>query len=215
MLIEAGSKLVMIGDSVTDCERARPVGEGLPGALGNSYVRDVASLLQVAYPDRKIRVVNMGTSGNTVRDLKGRWQTDVFDLKPDWVSIMIGVNDVWRQYDTPLLTEWQVLIDEYAATLEELVKTTQPRVKGIVLMTPFYIETNKDDAMRATLDKYGEVVKAVAGKYNTVLVDTQVIFEDMLRYYHSSYISWDRVHPSPAGHITLARAFLSAVGFEW
>ena len=215
MLIEAGSKLLMIGDSVTDCERARPVGEGLPGSLGNSYVRDVASLLQVAYPDRKIRVVNMGTSGNTVRDLKGRWQTDVLDLKPDWVSIMIGVNDVWRQYDTPLLTEWQVLIDEYAATLEELVKTTQPRVKGIVLMTPFYIETNKDDAMRATLDKYGEVVKAVAGKYKTVLVDTQIIFEDMLRYYHSSYISWDRVHPSPAGHMALARAFLSAVGFEW
>ena len=96
----------MIGDSVTDCERLRPIGEGLFDALGRGYVSMVDGLLMARYPAHRIRVVNMGVSGNTVRDLQKRWQTDVMDLKPDWLSVCIGINDVWRQFDTPLQTEW-------------------------------------------------------------------------------------------------------------
>ena len=62
------------------------------------------------------RVVDMGISGNTTRDLQARWQTDVLDLKPDWLSIMIGANDVWRQFDSPRQTEKHILIDEYKRT---------------------------------------------------------------------------------------------------
>ena len=105
MLMEPKSKLVMIGDSITDCERARPYGEGLFGAIGKGYVSLVDALLTAAYPELGIRVVNMGTSGNTVRDLSARWQSDVLDLKPDWLSVMIGINDVWRQYDLPAQIE--------------------------------------------------------------------------------------------------------------
>jgi lysophospholipase L1-like esterase len=80
------------------------VGEaGIDGSgLGTGYVSLVDSLLRAAYPQGRIRMVNMGTSGNTVRDLAERWQTDVLDLEPDWLSIMIGINDVWRQFDSPL-----------------------------------------------------------------------------------------------------------------
>src|SRR3954462_2992704 len=98
MLIQAGQKLVMIGDSITDCERARPVGEGLFGAVGKGYVAMVDAQLMNAFPERSIRVVNMGSSGNTVRDLAGRWQGDILDLRPDWLSVLIGINDVWRQF---------------------------------------------------------------------------------------------------------------------
>ena len=70
----------MIGDSITDCERARPVGEGLFDALGKGYVSFVDGLLQARYPAHGIRVVNMGLSGNSVRDLQGSWQLDVLDL---------------------------------------------------------------------------------------------------------------------------------------
>lgn len=83
MRIETGSKLIMIGDSVTDCERARPVGEGLFGAIGKGYVSIVQGNLIARYPEKRIRVINMGSSGNTVRDLKGRWETDVIQQKPD------------------------------------------------------------------------------------------------------------------------------------
>ena len=111
----------------------------------------VEALLGAVYPEQWIRTVNQGISGNTVRDLKARWQTDVLDLAPDWVSIMIGANDVWRQFDSPRQTEKHVLIEEYEKTLDELVLATLPRVKGMVLITPFYLESNRADAMRRKL----------------------------------------------------------------
>ena len=89
MRIEPNSKLVMIGDSITDANRVKPIGEGLFDAYGKGYVCQVEALLTTAYPTRRIRVVNQGLSGNTVRDLKNRWQQDVLDLKPDWVSIRL------------------------------------------------------------------------------------------------------------------------------
>lgn len=215
MLIEKNQKLVMIGDSVTDMERARPVGEGLFEALGKSYVALVEALLTSTYPELNIRVVNMGIGGNTVRDLKNRWETDVFDQKPDWLSIMIGINDVWRQYDSPLQVEQHVYLDEYEATLDELVAKTLPTVKGLVLMTPYYMEPCKDDRMRATMDQYGAAVKRIAEKYGTYFIDTQAAFDWLFQYRHSASIAWDRVHPNMDGHMLLARKFLNTVGYEW
>jgi lysophospholipase L1-like esterase len=215
MLIESGSKLVMIGDSITDCDRARPVGEGLCGAIGNGYVGLVSGLLGSVYPEKHIRVVNMGTSGDTVKDLNNRWKTDVLGLKPDWLSIMIGTNDVWRQFDSPLQLELHVSCDEYESTLETLVNDTLPSLKGLVLMTPFYLEPFKNDSMRAMMDRYGEAVKKLAAKYGTLFVDTQAVFDKVLKHCHSAAIAWDRVHPNISGHMVLARAFLDTIGFEW
>ncbi|MEF3304540.1 SGNH/GDSL hydrolase family protein [Paenibacillus sp. GYB003] len=205
----------MIGDSITDCGRARPVGEGRGEALGKGYVSLVDALLGTVYPDREIRVTNMGISGNTVRNLKDRWQTDVIELKPDWLSIMIGINDVWRQYDLPTYTEKHVRIDEYERTLRELIELTKPVVKKLVLMTPFYIEPNRDDPMRAMMDRYGRVVEKLAGEAGAVFVDTQKAFDAVLPHYYPAALAWDRVHPSMTGHMVLARAFLNEVGFDW
>lgn len=215
MIFEENTKLVIIGDSVTDCERAKPYGEGLFGAIGKGYAGVVAGFLETTYPERNVRVINMGNSGNNIRDLKERWKTDVIDLKPDWVSIMIGVNDVWRQYDSPRIIEQHVYLEEYIETLEFLVKGTLSSVKGMILMTPYYMEPNKEDSMRSTLDKYGEAVKEMAKKYGTVLVDTQAAFDELLKHRHSSSIGWDRVHPNITGHMLIARTFLNAVGYDW
>jgi lysophospholipase L1-like esterase len=213
---EAKTKLVMIGDSITDVGRARPIGEGrADDALGRGYVMMVDALLGAVYPERMIRVLNMGISGNTTRDLRMRWQTDVIDLKPDWVSIMIGANDVWRQYDSPKQTERHVLVDEYERNLVELVTQTRPLVRGLVLMTPFYLEPNRQDAMRATMDRYAAVVRRVAAAQGALLVDTQAAFDRVLEVYYPAAINWDRVHPNPTGSAVLARAFLSSVGFDW
>jgi len=214
MKIATNSKLVFIGDSITDCERARPVGEGLFGAIGKGYVALVDGTFGAVCPEKKIRVVNVGSSGNTVRDLKNRWDTDVFALKPDWLSIMIGINDVWRQFDLPLIKETQVAPDVYEATLDELVAKTKPRVKGLVLMTPYYIEPNRKDAMRARMDEYGRLVKKIAAKHHTVFVDTQAAFDKVLRHSYPATLAWDRVHPTMAGHLVLARAFLASIGFK-
>ena len=215
MQIEPTSKLVMIGDSVTDCGRAQPVGEGLFDALGRGYVANVDSLLGAVYPGHGIRIVNQGTSGNTVRDLKARWQRDVLDLTPDWVSVMIGINDVWRQFDSPLRKELHVPLDEYERTLDGLVQATLPAVHRMVLMTPFYIEPNRDDAMRAQMDRYGGAVRRLAERHGTLLVDTQAAFDEVLKSCYPAALAWDRVHPNQTGHMVLARAFLQALGFAW
>ena len=88
-----------IGDSITDCERR----EGLFQGVGKGYAALVDGMLQAAYPELSIRVTDMGIGGNTVRDLQARWQTDVLDLNPDWLTVMIGINDVWRRFDQPAI----------------------------------------------------------------------------------------------------------------
>ena len=184
-------------------------------ALGQGYVSFVNGLVQAGYPAHGIRVVNMGISGNTVRDLQGRWQSDVVDLQPDWVSICIGINDVWRHFDTPLQPEGQVSLEEYSRTLESLIRTTRPTLKGLILMTPYIIESSRADGMRAMMDDYGAVVRHLAATYAALLVDTQAAFDTVLQYLQPMALSWDRVHPTQTGHFILTRAFLQAIGYEW
>jgi len=215
MKLDKHSKLVMVGDSITDGGRAQPDGEGLFGALGTGYVSLIDSLLGAAYPALGVRIVNKGTSGNTVRDLEARWQADVLDQRPDWVSVMIGTNDVWRQFDSPTRPEQAVSLEEYGQILDALIARTRPDVKGLILLTPFYIEPNRADAMRARMDEYGAAVRAVAERHDALLVDTQASFDAALASCYPATLAWDRVHPSQTGHMILARAFLNAVGFEW
>ena len=157
----------------------------------------------------------MGCSGNTVRDLQARWQTDVLDLQPDWLSVMIGINDVWRRFDSPWQSEWHVPLAEYAQTLETLVASTRPQVKGMVLLTPYMVEPNRADPMRSMMDEYGAVVQQIAARHDAICVDTQAAFDLVLAQLHPMALAWDRIHPTLTGHMVLARAFLGAVGYEW
>ena len=100
MLLQPNSKILFIGDSITDCGRKRPIGKGeFDQALGNGYVSLVDAALRAVYPDHPVTTLNMGISGNTVDDLAYRWKTDAIELKPDWLSILIGINDAWQQFN--------------------------------------------------------------------------------------------------------------------
>ena len=215
MKIAPRSKFILIGDSVTDMDRARPVGEGLFNPHGHGYPNVVQGLLTSVYPDYFVNVVNMGVSGNTVRDLKARWQSDVVDLKPDWVSVMIGVNDVWRQFDVPQLSGRAVMPEEYRATLGELVDRTKPLVKGMVLVTPVYWELNVADAMAARVREYGAICRDVAAEKDVLFCDAQTYADRFLAHCHSSYVAWDRVHPNIPGANVLAHAILDTLEFDW
>lgn len=214
MLFEDHDFLLFTGDSVTDAGRARPVGEGLGEGVGTGYVRTVDNLVHAFYPGLNLRIANTGVSGNTVRDLNGRWQTDVIDLKPDWLSVCIGINDVWRQFDSPYLPHTHVYLDEYRKTLDSLVERTKDKVKGMILMTPYFMEPNKADAMRAAMDRYGEAMKGIAEKYGTYFVDLQAVFDEYLQVRHSAFLNWDRIHPTGVSSVLIARAFFKAVGWE-
>ena len=214
MIFDKGDTIVFIGDSISDYDRKRPVGEGLFNGWGTSYVANVGALLGCMYPEMRIRVKNVGISGNQVRDLDRRWQTDVLDQKPDWVSVLIGINDVWRQFDSPLQTEEHVPLDEFEQTYEKLIVTTLPHVKGMILMTPFFMEPNRQDAMRARMDEYGAVVKKLADKHGLVFVDLQTAWDRLFEHMHPCNIAWDRIHPNQTGHMYIAKQFLAAVGAD-
>lgn len=215
LLFDNKDKIVFIGDSVTDAGRLRPIGQACTqDALGTGYVRLIDTFLNVFYPENTYQVVNMGISGQQSRHLVARWQTDVLDLHPNWVVMMIGANDVWRQFDNPCNPENGVMPEAYEQNLRKMIEDTLPYVKGMVLMTPYYMEPCKEDPMRARMDEYGTIVKKLAAEYNLPCVDLQPDFNDYLQYRHSAFIMADRVHPGRIGSMIIARAFLRTVGFD-
>ena len=96
--LKQNQTLLFIGDSITDCGR-----QELPYApLGCGYVNFAANFLLASIPHLNLTIENRGIGGNSTRDLRDRWQEDCLDLKPDIVSVMIGINDLWRKYgETP------------------------------------------------------------------------------------------------------------------
>ena len=214
MLFEKGQTVLFIGDSISDYERARPVGEGLSNAWGRSYVADAGALLGCMYPELGLQIVNMGISGNQVRDLEARWETDVMERKPDWVSVLIGINDVWRQFDCPYMPETHVLPEEFEATYARLIDRTLPHVKGMILMTPYFMEPNRLDPMRARMDEYGAIVRRLAERYGLCSVDLQAAWDALFVHMHPCNIAWDRIHPNQTGCMYIAKQFLGAVGAD-
>ena len=208
-------RIVFAGDSVTDMGSEQPVGESFDENLGRSYVRIIDNMLSTWYPEILVRVTNSGISGNTSRDLLERYQRDVIDLNPDWVSICIGINDVWRQFDSPAMADTHVMPEEYEANLEKMILAVKDSVKGIFLMTPYYMEPNAEDGMRKRMDEYGAVCRKLAVKYGCVFIDLQETFNHYFRFRHSTYIAWDRIHPSLVGATIIAREFLKHCGFDY
>ena len=215
MIFKDMQRIVFAGDSVTDMGSAQPVGEGLFDNVGRSYVRVVENMLAAYYPEVRIRVTNSGISGNTSRDLLARFQRDVVDLKPDWVSICIGINDVWRQFDSPAMPDMAVLPEEYEKNVEKMIKMVKGKTEGIFLLSPYYMEPNRQDAMRARMDEYVDICRRLAKKYDCIFIDFQRMYEDYCKVRHSGYIAWDRVHPNQIGATLMAKTFLEACGFDY
>ena len=211
MRFKSGETVLFTGDSITDCGRTYPYGEG--DGLGNGYVSLVKAVLQASCPQTQLRILNTGISGNRVTDLDSRWKKDVLDHTPAWVSIFIGINDVWRHFDSPDIT--QVNKAEFKDTYNRLIEQVLQRKMHLIMMTPYFIEPNRKDPMRAMMDEYGQVVKELAKKHNALLVDVQEAFDKYLLHMPSQSLCGDRVHPNLAGHMIIARSFLSGIGFDW
>lgn len=214
MVFEKNDFILFTGDSITDAGRKRPIGEGLWEGVGTGFVRTFDSIMQTFYPELMLRISNTGISGDTTRELKARWETDVLGLSPDWLVVCIGVNDVWRQFDEPNLGN-HVSIDEYRNNLIEMLNSCKGRIKkGVMILSPYYMEPQKADFMRAQMDRYGAVCKELSITYGTHFVDLQAVFDEYLKYRHSSYITWDRIHPNGVGSMLIARAVLDGFGIE-
>lgn len=215
MIFQNNDRIIFAGDSVTDMGSNQPLGEGLSDKVGRGYVRVVDNMLAVWYPELNFRITNAGTSGNTSRDLLARFERDVTSQNPDWVSICIGINDVWRQFDVPAILDAAVLPDEYERNVESMILAVKKKVKGIFILSPYYIEPLSEDPMRRRMDEYGEICRRLAEKHGCEFVDFQRMFSDYCKYQHSSRLAWDRVHPNQMGATLMAREFLRHTGFDF
>ena len=145
--------------------------------------------------------------------MEARWQADVLDLKPDWLSVMIGINDVHRQFNTPPEPN-QVGIELYESTYRDILSRVRPALKGLVLMTPYLIESNLSDPVREKMDAYGAVVELLASEFDAVFVKVQEAFDQYLAHETAQSLCDDRVHPNRTGHMIIAKAFLAAFTAE-
>ncbi len=201
---------VMAGDSITACQRD----VSNQSDVGKGYVSFVDGLLTACYPSYHIRVLNRGVPGDTVRELKARWQTDVLDLHPDWLSICIGINDVWQQFDGKHEGQSHVTLPEYEKTLDELLTSIRPMLKGLILLTPYFIQP-RGEPIRTMMDKYGTAVQRLAQKHGAIFVNTQSVFDSAVEHVPVETIAWDRAHLIIPGHMILARVVLQSIDFEW
>ena len=210
MKIMPNNTWVMAGDSITACQRD----DSNPDDVGKCYVSFVDGLLTACYPSHHIRVFNRGVPGDTVRELKTRWQADVLDLHPDWLSVCIGINDVWQQFDGKHEGQAHVTLTEYEQTLDELLTATRPLLKGLILLTPYFIQS-RGEPMRMMMDDYGAAVQRLAKKYHAIFVDTQSVFDRAVEFLPVESLTSDGAHLTIAGHMLLARAVLQSVDFHW
>lgn len=215
MIFENFDRVIFAGDSVTDMGSAQPVGEGLFDNMGHGYPRVIESLVAATYPELNIRFTNSGISGNTSKDLLERFDRDVIKLKPQWVSICIGINDVWRQFDTPAMQEYAVSPEDYESNLRKMIEASKVVAKGVIIATPYYMEPNKSDFMRARMQEYVDICERLAKEYDCMFVNFQEAYDRFFAYKHSSLIAWDRVHPNQIGATLMAKEWLSKVGFDY
>ncbi len=208
--MQAGDRLVMVGDSITDAGRERPQGRA-PYGLGNGYAALTHAMLTVEHSELAIEVRNMGIGGDTSRHISQRWQTGVMALKPQWISLMIGVNDVWRKFDHPESPELHVPLPVYQDILRTLVASTVAEVQGFLLISPFVLDLDRSDPMRTMVDEYRQSMKEIAREFSLPFYDTQEMFDGWMRDHHTPSLSPDRVHPTLFGHYLLARGLMATI----
>ena len=198
------------GDSITDCGRDRGVAEpNVAGALGTGYPLLIASAALAAHPDRALRFYNRGVSGNKVPDLASRWADDALALKPDVLSILIGVNDFWHTLSGGYTGTVEDYEHQYAALLEE-TRRALPQVRLIVL-EPFVLHCGAvDDRWFPEFDQRRAAAARVAQHAGANFVPLQPVFDDLSRRRVPAYWAADGVHPTPAGHAVIAERWRRA-----
>jgi lysophospholipase L1-like esterase len=184
--------------------------------LGNGYVRFIAELIAIRYPALKLNLINKGISGNTVADLRERWHDDVLTLRPDWVSVLIGINDVHRTLrNEPTAVQPDRYEQLYCECLSLMKERTTAR---LVLMEPFYISTDTEtDSWRTkvlrALDEYRAIVRRLADEFGAIFVPLHDLFQEQLRYRSADLFCPEPVHPNAFGHLLIAHAWLTAMGW--
>ena len=206
-------RILFQGDSITDCGRARDNNTH----VGTGYAVLVKSQLGFENPG-EYEFYNKGISGNRIVDLYARIKADIINLSPDYISILIGVNDVWHEFFGHNGVDADKYEKIYCMLIEE-IKEALPDVK-IMIMEPFCLQvtatndaeegTNKWSMIDAEVRKRAAKSKKVAEKYNLVFVELQNLFDKATEIKEGRYWLADRVHPTAIGHELIKREWMKA-----
>lgn len=200
-------RVLFQGDSITDWFRAKDRED----ALGSNYVTMAAGEIGVKYP-LQYEFLNRAISGNRVTDLLGRVQKDMVALKPDYLSILIGINDVWHGYDwsNGVSAEryeiyYDLLISEIRESLPEIqIMILEPFVLDGIVTKGRWIQFRRDVEERAA------AAKRVAGKHQLLFVPLQKKFDEALSIALTAYWLSDGVHLTAPGHHLIKNAWIEA-----
>jgi len=195
-IFEENSVILFQGDSITDCSRNRED----PSNLGDGYVNLITGILSERYSHYNTKIINRGISGDGIRDLQLRWNTDCIDLRPDILSILIGVNDT-------LSTPAGQFEEEYRMLMK---RTTRALNSKIILCEPFLLLEN-NDAYRDDLNPKIEIVHKLSEEFCTLLLPIDKIFRESCSLHPPEYWAPDGVHPTPAGHALIAKSWIEYV----
>ncbi|MDO3408318.1 SGNH/GDSL hydrolase family protein [Saccharibacillus sp. CPCC 101409] len=204
-------KILFQGDSITDGNRGRDADPN--HILGHGYAFWIAAELGESLAARRPEFVNRGISGSRVSDLAARWDEDALELRPDTISILVGVNDILMS----IATEEGFDRAAYENGYRKLLERTREALPGVrlVLCEPFILplgHTQSDwEGWRSAADFCGEAVRRLAAEFGAVFVPLQDAFDRACEIAPASYWIWDGVHPTTAGHGLLAKRWLEVV----
>ena len=211
-IIKKGSVIVFQGDSITDAgrDKKRENTANDKNALGRGYVYSIATHLLANQPSDGLKIYSRGISGHKVFQLADRWDKDCLDLKPNILSILIGVNDIWHA----LNGRYDGTVEKYEKDYRALLKRTYkalPNLK-LVICEPFVLRCGAvNDKWFPEFDKYRGVAKKMSKEFNTLFVPFQSMFDDAVKEVSPSYWAGDGVHPSMAGAQLMAQEWLKTV----
>lgn len=201
--------IMFLGDSITDMGRTKLPYETEPWSFGVGYPQFVAGYLDFNYPG-KYKVINKGITGNRVVDLYARIKRDVWNLKPDYLCILIGANDVWHEIDRGDGVD----IERFEKVFSMLIEDTQKNVPGIkiMLMEPFVLygfetENQYDEFLK--IKDYAQVVKRISEKYKLPFIPLQEKLDKITKEHGVENYLYDGVHPAPAGAYFIANEFIT------
>ena len=197
------------GDSITDAGRARDN----DAITGTGYPTLARGEIQYDYPNQYV-VYNRGISGNRVVDLYARIKADIINLKPDIMSILVGVNDVWHEINYQNGVDAEKYFKVYSMMIEE-IKEALPDVK-IMIMEPYVLKAEATEEnweiFHSEVPKRAEMAKKIAEKYDLLFIPLQDKFDEAAKLAPNDYWLRDGVHPTTAGHELIKREWIK--GFK-
>ena len=207
-MLQPNDDIVFFGDSITDCGRDRLAPAGEESGWGHGYAQMLSAQLSAKHPELLLRFSNKGNGGDRVSDLEERLERDVLSLRPNLVSILIGINDVWREFDSNTPSP----IEEFRASYRRILERIVGAGCELILLDPFVLRTKPEfDAWRPVLDPKIEVVRELAQDFAATHVPLDDIFEAASTKREPSFWAGDAVHPTLAGHALIAQSWLEAV----